>query len=55
MYRKVTYRVLPVPILDDFEGGAPLDDEDADATPDAGCQRVRIFTTTRQKSGSANT
>ena len=31
-------RVLPVPIVHDFEGGAPLVDEDADAAPDAGGQ-----------------
>ena len=31
--------VLSVQIVDDFEGGAPVVNEDADATPDASCQR----------------
>ena len=30
--------VLPVPIVNDFEGGAHVVDEDADAAPDASCQ-----------------
>ena len=31
--------MLPVPIVDDFEGGAPVVDEGADAASDACCQR----------------
>ena len=30
-------RVLPVPIVDEFEGRAPVDDEDSNAAQDAGC------------------
>ena len=31
--------MLPVPIVDEFEGGAPVVDEDNDAAQDACCQR----------------
>ena len=37
-------RVLPVRLVDDFEGGAPVVDKDANAAPDACCQhKVQVL------------